>query len=73
MAVDLRMVAMALKISNDLERMGDYATNIAKRVRRINVHEPIKPLITIPLMAEICGGWSRTCSMPISSGTPTRR
>ncbi|MGD9510089.1 MAG: phosphate signaling complex protein PhoU [Geminicoccaceae bacterium] len=55
MAVDLRTVAMALKISNDLERIGDYATNIAKRSRRINLHDPIKPFITIPLMAEICG------------------
>jgi phosphate transport system protein len=54
LAVDLRVVAMALKITNDLERMGDYATNIAKRILRINVHEPLKPLITIPLMAEIC-------------------
>jgi phosphate transport system protein len=54
MAVDLRTVAMALKISNDLERIGDYATNIAKRARRINTHDPIKPFITIPLMAEIC-------------------
>jgi phosphate transport system protein len=56
MAVDLRVIAMALKISNDLERMGDYATNIAKRARRIMVHQPLKPLITIPLMAEICRG-----------------
>ena len=56
MAVDLRSVAMALKISNDLERIGDYATNIAKRIKRINVHEPLKPFITIPLMAEICRG-----------------
>jgi phosphate transport system protein len=55
MAVDLRTVAMALKISNDLERIGDYATSIAKRGRRINLHEPIKPFVTIPLMAEICG------------------
>jgi phosphate transport system protein len=55
MAVDLRTVAMALKISNDLERIGDYATNIAKRSRRINLHDPIKPFITIPLMAQICG------------------
>ena len=54
MAVDLRTVVRALKISNDLERIGDYATNIAKRVKRINVHDPIKPFITIPLMAEIC-------------------
>ena len=55
MAVDLRVVAMALKITNDLERMGDYATNIAKRIKRINVTEPLKPMATIPLMAQICG------------------
>jgi phosphate transport system protein len=55
LAVDLRTVTMALKISNDIERIGDYATNIAKRVKRINVHEPLKPFITIPLMAQICG------------------
>ena len=53
-AVDLRLIAMGLKISNDLERVGDYATNIAKRVKRINVHDPVKPFITIPLMARIC-------------------
>jgi phosphate transport system protein len=56
LAVDLRVIAMALKISNDLERTGDYAVNIAKRVKRINVHEQLKPFITIPLMAEICEG-----------------
>jgi phosphate transport system protein len=54
LAVDLRVIAMALKISNDLERMGDYAVNIAKRIKRINVQEPIKPFVTIPLMADIC-------------------
>ena len=54
--VDLRTVAMALKISNDIERIGDYATNIAKRAKRINVHDPLKPLVTIPLMAQICRG-----------------
>ena len=56
LAVDLRTVAMALKISNDIERIGDYATNIAKRAKRINVHDPLKPLVTIPLMAQICRG-----------------
>ena len=54
LAVDLRVVAMALKISNDLERMGDYAVSIAKRVKRINVHDQLKPFLTIPLMADIC-------------------
>ena len=32
MANDLRLIAMAMKISNDLERIGDYAANIAKRL-----------------------------------------
>jgi phosphate transport system protein len=56
LAVDLRVVAMALKITNDLERMGDYATNIAKRIKRINVQEPVKAFVTLPLMAQICSG-----------------
>jgi phosphate transport system protein len=47
---------MALKVSNDLERMGDYATSIAKRVKRISVQQQLKPMITIPLMADICKG-----------------
>jgi phosphate transport system protein len=54
LAVDLRVIAMALKITNDLERMGDYAVNIAKRIKRINVHDQVKPFLTIPLMAGIC-------------------
>src|SRR6202047_5128499 len=32
MAIDLRETIAALRIANDLERMGDYAKNIAKRV-----------------------------------------
>ncbi len=35
MAQDLRLVAMSLKISNDLERIGDYAASVAKRADRI--------------------------------------
>lgn len=52
-AVDLRMVAMALKISNDLERTSDYAVNIARRVQRLIDQPPLKPLVTIPRMAEL--------------------
>lgn len=54
LAVDLRMVAMALKISNDLERMADYASNIAKRARSLLEQPTLKPLVTIPRMAEVC-------------------
>lgn len=53
MAIDLRMVAMALKISNDLERTSDYAVNIARRVQRLIDQLPLKPFITIPRMAEL--------------------
>ncbi len=53
-AIDLRMVAMALKISNDLERMSDYAVNIAKRSRRLADQPQLKPFVTIPRMAAIC-------------------
>ena len=35
MAVDLRVITMAMKIANDLERIGDYAANIAKRCKRL--------------------------------------
>lgn len=54
LAIDLRMVAMALKISNDLERTSDYAVNIARRARRLIEQPPLKPFVTIPRMAEIC-------------------
>ena len=50
-AKDLRKIISAMKISTDLERMGDLAIDIAKVVRRIE--GPIcKPLIDIPLMSE---------------------
>ncbi|HBP65618.1 MAG TPA: phosphate transport system regulatory protein PhoU [Desulfosporosinus sp.] len=50
-AKDLRKIISAMKISTDLERMGDLAIGIAKVVRRIE--GPLcKPLIDIPLMAE---------------------
>ena len=50
-AKDLRKIISAMKISTDLERMADLATDIAKIVRRIE--GPLcKPLIDVPLMAE---------------------
>jgi phosphate transport system protein len=52
-AVDLRMITMALKISNDLERMSDYAVNIARRCHVLAELPPVKPLYTIPRMAQI--------------------
>ncbi|MBI2823429.1 MAG: phosphate signaling complex protein PhoU [Planctomycetia bacterium] len=41
-AADLRFVVAVLKINNDLERMGDLARNIAKRVAYLASHERIE-------------------------------
>ena len=40
MAADLRDIIAALKISSDLERMGDYAKNISKRTKTLS-REPL--------------------------------
>jgi phosphate transport system protein len=45
MAIDLREVVAALRVSNDLERIGDLAKNIAKRVVALNGDFPPANLI----------------------------
>ena len=52
-AKDLRLLTMALKINNDLERMGDQAVNIAERTLELLKEPLLKPLIDIPRMAEL--------------------
>ncbi len=53
MADDLREVIAALKIAGVIERIGDYAKNIAKRVGHIEGRRKFEPLTLIPAMAEI--------------------
>lgn len=52
-AGDLRFIAMALKINNDLERIGDQAVNIAERSIELFKEPPLKPLIDISRLAQI--------------------
>ena len=52
-ASDLRFIAMALKINNDLERIGDQAVNIAERSLDLFKEPSLKPLIDIPHMAQL--------------------
>jgi len=59
MAVDLRFITAALKISNDLERVGDHAVNIAGSVKRLAGEPPLKPLVDIPRMADLATGMLR--------------
>jgi len=53
MAGDLRDVVAALKISGVVERIGDYAKNISKRVPLLENVAKIEPLSLLPEMARI--------------------
>jgi phosphate transport system protein len=52
-ASDLRLITTGLKITTDLERIGDNAVNICERAIELNDKPQIKPYIDIPRMAEI--------------------
>jgi phosphate transport system protein len=51
LADDLREIVAALKIAGVLERIGDYAKNIAKRATVVAQSQPIAPAVIIPEMA----------------------
>jgi phosphate transport system protein len=53
MAGDLRDAVAALKISGVVERIGDYAKNIAKRVPLLEGRSDIEPISLLPEMARI--------------------
>ena len=53
MARDLRMLTSALKIANDLERVGDHAVNIAQSAERLSQTRPIAPEPEIIEMARL--------------------
>jgi phosphate transport system protein len=50
---DLRFITTGLKITTDLERMGDMAVNICERALELNLEPQLKPYIDIPRMARI--------------------
>jgi phosphate transport system protein len=52
-AIDLRRVIVAIKIANDIERIADFAVNIAKSTIRIGNEPLIKPIEHIKRMHEI--------------------
>lgn len=53
LATDLRFIMAALKISNDLERVGDHGVNIAQSTIRLVEQPQLKPLVDIPRMADL--------------------
>ncbi len=50
LAVDLRLIVAILRISTDLERMGDQAVNISQNSQKYLEGKPFKPLVDLPVM-----------------------
>ncbi|KUO72256.1 MAG: PhoU family transcriptional regulator [Clostridia bacterium BRH_c25] len=61
LAKDLRIIATALKIITDLERIADYAVDISKITIKLANEKYIKELIDIPRMAEIAVRMVKGC------------
>src|SRR6185369_11740263 len=53
LASDLRLVTVAMKISQNLERIGDEASKIAKRARDLSQEPPVKVNVDLPRMAKL--------------------
>jgi phosphate transport system protein len=52
-AADVRTLFMASRIASEIERIGDQAVNVRQNARVLIQDPPLKPLVDIPLMAEI--------------------
>lgn len=51
LATDLRLITVAMKISQNLERVGDEAVTIARRAIDLNTEPQLKPYVDLPRMA----------------------
>jgi phosphate transport system protein len=58
-ASDLRFLLGVAKINAELERVGDHAVNISRRVTDIIKSPPIKPFVDLPLMTDITASMFR--------------
>jgi phosphate transport system protein len=55
MARDLREILAALRIASDIERVGDYAANVAKRSMTLNLSAPVPLVGSLAPMARMAG------------------
>lgn len=60
-AVDLRFLVAALKINNDLERIGDLACNVAKRAAKISKLPPVAVNFDFTPMGDIAQTMLKMC------------
>src|SRR5688500_13945023 len=61
MSRDLRIIGTALKVITDLERIGDFAVDIAKTARRLSEEPYFSPLADLPRMASAVEWMVREC------------
>ena len=54
LATELRLITVAMKISQNLERVGDEAVTIARRAIDLNTEPQLKPYVDLPRMAAMC-------------------
>ena len=53
LAINLRLVIVGMKVSQNLERIGDEATKIAKRARDLSQEPPVKIILDLPRLARM--------------------
>ena len=53
MAIDLRTIVAGLKITGDLERIGDYASSISRRALRLDMDSNVMPLAGLKNMGRL--------------------
>ncbi len=58
-AADVRTLFMASRIASELERIGDQAVNVCQNARVLIQAAPLKPLVDLPLMADLAVGMVR--------------
>lgn len=51
LATELRLITVAMKISQNLERVGDEAVTISRRAIELNTEPQLKPYVDLPRMA----------------------
>jgi phosphate transport system protein len=56
LASDLRLITVAMKVSQNLERVGDEATKIAKRARDLSQEPPLKVVLDVSVLAKLAVG-----------------
>ena len=72
LATDLRLITVAMKISHDLERVGDEATTIARQAIALNKEVPLKDLPEIAGMAKLSLDMLRAALDAFVNRTPER-